>query len=58
MDPIFDLTDGSIGMDLGGGMIMDSDGDLMLNMGGGMAVDSDGDVHIISHTGNDNDDMF
>ena len=58
MDPIFDLTDGSIGMDLGGGMIMDSDGDIMLNMGGGMAIDSDGEVHLISHSGDSDDGLF
>ena len=30
MDPIFDLSNGKIGMDLDGGMIMDQDGKMMM----------------------------
>jgi hypothetical protein len=58
MDPIFDLSNGKIGMDLGGGMIMDQDGKMMMDMGGGMAVDTDGNAHLISHTGTDEKKNF
>ena len=58
MDPIFDLSNGKIGMDLGGGMIMDQDGKMMMDMGGGMAVDTDGNAHLISYTGTDDKKDF
>ncbi len=58
MDPIFDLSNGKIGMDLDGGMIMDQDGKMMMDMGGGMAVDTDGNAHLISHTETDEKKNF
>ncbi len=58
MDPIFDLSNGKIGMDLGCGMIMDQDGKMMMDMGGGMAVDTDGNAHLINHTGTDEKKNF
>ena len=58
MDPIFDLSNGKIGMDLGDGIIMDQDGKMMMDMGGGMAVDTDGNAHLINHTGTDEKKNF
>ncbi|MBR1918826.1 MAG: hypothetical protein IJ831_04310 [Spirochaetales bacterium] len=56
----FDLTDGDIGISMGGNMLMDSDGDLMTKVSSGMAMDmNSGELHIISDTGpNCLDDEF
>lgn len=45
----FDVTDGDILHNMGGGMLMDTDGNLMQDMGSGMAMDMEsGDIHITS----------
>ena len=46
----FDYTDGDFGMDIGGGMRMDTQGHMMQDMGGGMAMDMEsGEMHIVDN---------
>ena len=53
----FDLDDGDFGIELSGGMLMDSEGDLMTRMGGNMALDlNTGELHIVSALSDDDDD--